>query len=96
MLITAIEARVPEDRVGELERAYREGLSSMPSAIVETFLARDLMDPTIFRIVTVWESREALVASRASGQKPKGLQIFEAVGAEHKHSASEVVVHGKG
>ncbi len=94
MLITIIEARVPTERVGDLEAAYRDNLSSMPAGITESFLARDAVDPSIFRIVTVWKSRTAPLAVRASGEKPRGIQMLEAVGAEHKHSASEVVAHG--
>ena len=81
-------------RISELEEAYLESLESLPAAIEETFLARDVMDPSVVRIVTVWASREAMMETvRASTEKPKGLQMLEAVGAEHRHSASEVVVH---
>jgi heme-degrading monooxygenase HmoA len=94
MLITAIEGRISLERVSDLEEAYRESLESLPSGIVETFLARDVMDPSLVRIVTVWASREAMMDTvRASSEKPKGIQMLEAVGAEHRHSASEVLLH---
>ncbi len=84
------------ERVGELEEAYRESLESLPAGIVDTFLARDVMDPSVARIVTVWASREAMMDTvRASREKPKGIRMLEAVGAEHRHWASEVVVHGR-
>lgn len=96
MVMTVLEAQVAHDRVSDLERAYRGGTSQIPPDIVETFLVRDRGDATVFRIMTVWVSREALEKMRASGAKPKGVQIFEAAGATPKLSVLDVVVHRQG
>jgi heme-degrading monooxygenase HmoA len=96
MVITVLEARVAEDRVNDLERAYREGTAEMSPDIVETFLVRDATDPTLFRIMTAWVSREALDAMRASGVTPRGVQIFQAAGASPQLSIFDVVVHRDG
>lgn len=93
MVITVLEAQVAHDRVSDLERAYREATSQIPPDIVETFLVRDAADATVFRIMTVWVSREALEKMRVSGAKPKGVQIFEAAGATPKLLVLDVVVH---
>ena len=92
-VITVLEATVAQERVGELERAYREGTGELPIEIAETFLVRDTKVPGTFRIITVWSSMEALQAMRASGVKPKGIQIFEQAGATPELSVLEVVVH---
>ena len=92
MVMTVLEAHVAQDRTGDLERAYREGTSELPTDIVETFLARDTRDTTLFRIMTVWVSREALEKMRASGVTPKGVQIFQTAGATPQLTVLDIVV----
>ncbi len=91
MVMTVLDAHVAAERVPDLERAYREAVTNLEPGIVETFLVRDTKDTTEFRIMTVWVSGEALEKMRASGQKPKGVQIFEAAGAKPTLSILEVV-----
>lgn len=93
MVITVLEAHVPLDRHDDVERVFREGMRDLPQAIVESFLTRDTKDASTFRLATVWRSAEALAAMRALGVKPKGVQMFEAVGATPVLSISDVVVH---
>lgn len=92
MVMTVLEARLPRDRVGDIERVFTEGMVQVPPEIVTSFLVRDVDDPTLYRLTTVWRSREALEAMRASGVKPKGVQMFETVGAKPTLSIFEVVV----
>jgi heme-degrading monooxygenase HmoA len=91
MVMTVLEARVEPGRAADLERAFREAAAELPAEIVRTSLVRESRDPTLFRIVTFWTSREALMAMRASGETPKGVLIFRAAGAEPELSVSEVV-----
>jgi len=93
MVMTVLEAQVARDRIEDLERAYREGTAALPPEIVETFLVRDARDGALFRIVTVWVSREALEKMRAAPEKPKGVQMFEAAGATPKLAVLDVVDH---
>lgn len=93
MVVTVLTAEVAADRVADLEQAYREGTGELPPDIVETFLVRDASRAEHFRIMTVWRSREALEAMRASGVTPKGVQIFQAAGATPELSVLEVAVH---
>ena len=96
MVITILEAPVAADRVADLEHAYRLATTSaLPAAIVETFLTRDAGDPGRYRIVTVWRSRAALEAMRASGETPKGVQMFQDVGSAPELSILDVVDHGR-
>ena len=91
MVMTVLEARVDPARAPDLERAFREAAAELPSGIVRTSLVRDARDPSLFRIVTFWASREALQAMRASGETPKGVLMFRAAGAEPQLSVSDVV-----
>ena len=93
MMITVLEAHVPADRRDDVERVFREGMQHLPDSIVESYLTRDTKDASRFRLSTVWRSLEALEAMRASGVKPKGVQMFEEVGATPTLTIFEVVVH---
>jgi quinol monooxygenase YgiN len=95
MVMTVLEARVPAARLSDVERVFREGMSPLPADIVESYLVRDTKDPSSFRLTTVWRSMAALQAMRQSGVKPKGVQMFEAVGATPSLSVFEVVVHSQ-
>lgn len=47
----------------------------LPPQIVESFLAQSAAHPTLWRILTVWRSREALEQIRQSGETPAGVLI---------------------
>jgi quinol monooxygenase YgiN len=95
MVMTVLEARVAPERVAELERVYAETAAVLPPGIVETSLVRNSRDPSVFRIVTTWSSRAALEEMRASGETPKGIQIFQSVGAAPDVSVFDVVTQRK-
>jgi len=91
--MTFLEANVPQDRLAEVREVVAQGTAKLPPEIMETYLVRNTRDPALFRLTTVWRSREALEGMRTSGVKPKGVQMFEAVGAAPRLSVLEVVVH---
>ena len=93
MVMTVLEARVPAERLADVEKVFREGMSPLPPEIVESFLVRDTKDPSLFRLTTVWRSLEALQAMRQSGVKPKGVVMFESVGVTPGLSVFEVLIH---
>ena len=90
--MTVLEARVPAEQLANVDRVFGEGMRGAPPEIIESYLVRDTKDPSLFRLTTVWQSFEALMAMRQSGVKPKGVQMFEAVGATPALSVFEVVV----
>lgn len=83
MVLTVLEARVQSDRVPDLLRAFEETrASALPPFIVRSLLVRSDQDQEVWRIMTVFRSREDLDAMRASGQTPRGVAMFRAAGAE--------------
>ena len=82
MVITILEARVEPDMAPALLTAYQNGLSHLPPQMVQTFLAHGTEDKTLWRIVSVWKSREALDEMRRSRETPEGILMFRAAGAE--------------
>jgi heme-degrading monooxygenase HmoA len=92
MVLTVLEAHVPTERLSEVERVFSEGTAQLPPEILATYMVRDTKDPTLFRLNTFWRTREDLDRMRNSGEKPKGVVMFEAVGAKPTLSIFDVVV----
>ncbi len=81
-VVTVLEAHVPPDRHSDLEAAFRGAADyGFPPGLVRSALLQDTRDPSLWRIETLWESEEHLVAMRDKGT-PRGVLIFRAAGAE--------------
>lgn len=91
-VVTVLDATVAPERAADLQAAYAEAAQGpFPPGLVRSTLLQLPSDPTQWRIETTWESREALTAMRQAGGKPKGIQIFEAAGAQPSVSFFDVV-----
>jgi heme-degrading monooxygenase HmoA len=81
MYVTIVEGAVDSAREDDLRSAWEETTSqALPDGFIESSLLR--ADDGIWRIVTVWESEEAVMAMRASGERPAALVMFERAGSE--------------
>lgn len=96
MIMTILEAQVAPEQAATLEQNFQAGTAQLPPQIVQTFLARDTNDPTLWRIFTVWRSREALSEYRRSVNVPGGIQMFRSAGADPELSIWEVTSYGVG
>jgi quinol monooxygenase YgiN len=92
MVITILEAHVDADRWSDFEKDFKERTNELPPQMVQTFLLQDLADKTLWRIISVWKSREALEEMRNSGETPTGVIMFRSAGAEPKLSVFNVPV----
>jgi len=79
MFVTIVEGSVADPREDDLRAAWDEMTAVLPEGFIESSLLRT--DDGTWRIVTVWESKEAVMAMRASGQPPAGPVMFERAGA---------------
>ena len=82
MVITILEAHIAPDMAPALLTAYQNGLSHLPPQMVQTFLINSTADKSVWRILSVWKSREALEEMRRSRETPEGILMFRAAGAE--------------
>lgn len=83
LVVTVLEASVHPERAADLQAAYAETAHGpFPPGLVRSSLLQERSDQTRWRIETVWQSQEALAAMRQAPGKPRGVQIFEAAGAE--------------
>ncbi|MDO8567322.1 MAG: hypothetical protein Q7R57_01245 [Dehalococcoidales bacterium] len=80
MLMTVLEATVAPDNWSKLEKAYNEQSRQLDTGMSQTFLLHDTRDAGVWRIATVWKSREALDEMRKLGT-PKGVIMFREAGA---------------
>jgi hypothetical protein len=93
MVITILEANVASDKVIRLESEYKQSINNLEEGILQTFLIRDSKYANLWKIITIWESSDALKKMRESTETPRGILIFRAAGAEPILSISEVVAH---
>lgn len=90
MIMTILEGEVSEAEVSILLKEYREAVQHLEQGMVTTYLVHDMKNPKMWRIITVWESKEVLEKMRSLGT-PKGVLLFRAVGSEPKLSLYEVI-----
>ncbi len=93
MVMTILEAHVAPEKRAALEQAFQTSIQHLDTGIVQTFLVHDAKDPTLWRIMTVWSSREALDAMRQSGETPRGVLMFREAGAEPTLSVFNIAQH---
>jgi len=90
MIMTILEANVSQDKSQILIYAFRQQIAAIPPEIVHTYLAHDSKNPAIWRIITVWKSKEALGEMRKQGT-PAGVMMFRQVNSEPTLSLYEIV-----
>jgi heme-degrading monooxygenase HmoA len=78
MFVTTVEGTVKAARAAELRSAWEDASVALPAGLIESFLLH--AEDETWRIVTVWESKEAVAALRASGQ-PAARTMFERAGS---------------
>ena len=96
MVMTVSEAHVAPENWAALERAYMAGTERLPSQMVQTFLVRSTAESTLWRIISVWHSREALEEMRQSTETPGGVLMFRAAGAEPTLAIFDVAARANG
>lgn len=73
---------MPASKAKDFETAYaslKQG--ALTPGLVRSSLSRNSDNPEIYRIETLWESREALEKMRSSTQTPVAIELFRKVGA---------------
>lgn len=91
MVMTVLEADMSADNGRMLEEAYRRAIQDLESGMLQTFLLRESGEGSRWRIETLWESREALIAMRTAKPTPTGIQLFREAEAEPNVVIFEVV-----
>ena len=90
MVITILEAHVETNNWSTFQNDFQARTVELPPQMLQTFLLQDRADETLWCIVSVWKSREALDEMRKSGETPTGVLMFRNAGAEPKLSIYNV------
>lgn len=90
MVMTVLEAHVSKENWPALEQAFQQGAQYKDAGLVQSFLVHSVKDSDLWRILTVWESREALEKMRSSGEIPRGVLMFRSAKAEPALSVFEI------
>ena len=89
MVLTILEGHVSPERASDLQAAFEAERPNTPPGLIRSHLVCAASDPTLWRIETLWTSRDALAAMRQTGT-PAGILMFRAAGAEPALSIFEV------
>ncbi len=91
MVITILEAKVEPIKWSALQSAYKKGTAGpLPPQMIQTFLIQSMANKTVWQIVSVWKSRDALDEMKKSVETPAGVLMFRAADAEPTLSVFEV------
>ncbi len=91
-VMTMSEAHVAPENWNILGQVYRDAIErGRPAQMLQSYLIQRVSDPTLWSIVALWSSREALDDYDRSVEIPAGLEIFRAAGAESALSIFNVV-----
>ena len=93
MVMTILEAHVSKENWAALEQAFQVGTQHRDAGLEQSFLIHSSKDVDLWRIITVWDSQEALDKMRASGETPRGVLIFRSANAEPNLSIFGIVQH---
>ncbi len=93
MFISILEAQVAPEKRAALEEAFKGIVGHMPPGMEQIFLTNSTTEPTLWRMMAMWTSREAAEAIRFGPQTPGGILMFRGVGAEPTWNLFEVVGH---
>jgi heme-degrading monooxygenase HmoA len=87
MVMTILEAEMPPDKATKLEANFAEGAKALEPGIVQNFFIKN---GSKCKVITLWESKEALSAMKSKGI-PKGVLMFRYAGVEPALLAYDVV-----
>lgn len=90
MMMTIVEGKVKEENWLKLKEAYKKATDNLPVGLIKTFLIQNVKETVIWRIISIWESHEALEKMKNSGETPGAILVFRAAEAEPEVSIFEV------
>ncbi len=82
MVMTILEAHVPADQWATVEEGFARMQAEKPPQLTQSYLVQSAADPTLWQVVGLWRSRDALDEYRSSGVTPAGVLLLRSVGAE--------------
>jgi len=91
MVMTILEGRVSNENWTALQQAYEEATQHRDAGLVRSYLIHATKESDLWRILTIWNSREALGEMRKSSEIPRGVLIFRSAHTEPVLSVFDIV-----
>lgn len=91
MIMTIVHGEVKQEYWQLLKQAYAEAGKMLPPGLERSYLIQLADKQEQWQIISVWESREALVKMRSSGETPAAIRMFRAAHSEPVISVFTVV-----
>jgi len=91
MIMTILEGRVSKENWTAFEQAYRKGSEHQEPGLVQSYLIHATKESDLWRILTIWSSREALDTMRQSNETPRGVLMFRSAHSEPVLSVFDIV-----
>ena len=93
MVMSILEAHVAQRNWAALKQAYDQGAQHREAGVLQSFLVQSINYAELWRIITIWSSREALDETRKAGRVQPGVQIFRSAHAEPILMVFEIAQH---
>lgn len=90
-MMTVLEAHFPAEQWAAVRDGFAQIQTQRPQGLEASYLVQDTADPTLWRTIGLWSSREAFDAFRAVVQVPPPLALFRSLGAVPTLSLLNVV-----
>jgi len=90
-IMTVLEGRITQDQWTALTEGYAQIQTQRPAELVTSYLVQSASDPTLWRTIGVWSSKQAFDNFRAAVQTPPPLALFRSLGAEPTLALFEII-----
>jgi hypothetical protein len=91
MVMTILEARVSKENWPALEQAFKRGSDHIDPGLERSYLIHATRDSDLWRILTIWSSREVLDEMRRSVDTPLGVLMFRNANSEPVLTVFDIV-----
>jgi heme-degrading monooxygenase HmoA len=91
MVMTILDGRIAKENWPALEQAYLKGSEQREPGLVRSYMIHNSRESDLWRILTLWSSREALDALRQSNETPRGVLMYRRAHSEPVLSVFDVV-----
>lgn len=77
-IITMVKGKIPEESKIEFEEAYASiKKDKTPEGLIGSYLLKDMIEPNIYTVETVWANPEVLKKIMEEGTTSSDVKLFE-------------------
>jgi hypothetical protein len=92
MFVTILRGHVAQEHWERLRQQYERQIKSIPDGLMETYLVQGHEQPTLWQVLTFWQSEEVYEGARGQKKMTACETIFYDAGAMPERSCFQVRV----